>query len=347
MSLSLLLLCVACGAALLQDQQQHWWLLQTPPATPCPTVFSYQQEAEQWVGLVIAPPPRPTDNNLTLKLTVTLTNKFIGRVDLREDKGVVASRLREGNTSPVQYRVWFPLQSPLPHIIAVQLNDRVLCQQQLPAAHCVGQPGEYLTPNKLLVYLGKHDMRKWTEPQSQPREVAQIVIHPGHRPDIRKEVDLAILVLAIPVVRSASVQPVCLWFPSNPSVRLDLEPGTVVGWGRDEKGNRVSDEPRQLVMPLATQEECLRSHRDFLYLTSENTFCAGGRDGSGPCSGDSGGGMYTSEPQSDGTTRWMLRGVVSQSLLDATTHQCDLKNFVVFTDAVKHATWIRMVVENT
>jgi hypothetical protein len=69
--------------------------------------------------------------------------------------------------------------------------------------------------------------------------------------------------------------------------------------------------------------------------------------GSGPCSGDSGGGMYTPERMENGATRWMLRGVVSQSLLDETTHQCDLRNYVVFTDVAKHVTWIRQIIETT
>lgn len=32
---------------------------------------------------------------------------------------------------------------------------------------------------------------------------------------------------------------------------------------------------------------CLRAHEAFVHITSDRTFCAGGRNGEGPCQGDS------------------------------------------------------------
>jgi secreted trypsin-like serine protease len=65
--------------------------------------------------------------------------------------------------------------------------------------------------------------------------------------------------------------------------------------------------------------------------------------GAGPCNGDSGGGMFFHERSPDGSKRWMIRGVVSLSLQDEKTKQCDLGNFIVFTDVAKYVPWIKRV----
>jgi len=52
----------------------------------------------------------------------------------------------------------------------------------------------------------------------------------------------------------------------------------VVGWGKDEN-NRISKSPKLAVLPIVSQEECLRSRQEFYHITSNTTFCAGARDG--------------------------------------------------------------------
>lgn len=49
----------------------------------------------------------------------------------------------------------------------------------------------------------------------------------------------------------------------------------ILGWGRDEDDNTFVDEPKQIEMPVVSQEDCLRSDDRFLKLTSNRTFCAG------------------------------------------------------------------------
>ena len=89
---------------------------------------------------------------------------------------------------------------------------------------------------------------------------------------------------------------------------------------------------------LILQEDCLRSNIAFLSSTSNRTFCAGSRNGSGPCNGDSGSGLVLRDPI---TGRYHLRGIISLSLLDKSTLSCDLKEYLVFVDVPKFQSWIK------
>lgn len=51
--------------------------------------------------------------------------------------------------------------------------------------------------------------------------------------------------------------------------------GTVVGWGKDESGVLMTEEPKQTNLPVVSQEKCLASNYQFHYITSNRTFCAG------------------------------------------------------------------------
>ncbi|EFN81615.1 Serine protease gd, partial [Harpegnathos saltator] len=84
-------------------------------------------------------------------------------------------------------------------------------------------------------------------------------------------------------------------------------------------------------------EECLWSNPRFVSFTSNRTFCAGLRDGSGPCNGDSGSGLVLHDST---TGRYQIRGIVSRSLFDLNEMTCDLTQYVVFVDVAKYIPWI-------
>ncbi|KZC10582.1 Dehydrogenase/reductase SDR family member 11 [Dufourea novaeangliae] len=92
-----------------------------------------------------------------------------------------------------------------------------------------------------------------------------------------------------------------------------------------------------LEIPERAEEDCLRSSEEYVRITSNRTFCAGGMDGTGPCNGDSGGSFILYDTK---TKRFYLRGVVSLSLIDQTSRSCDLKQLVVYVDAAKYLDWI-------
>lgn len=96
-------------------------------------------------------------------------------------------------------------------------------------------------------------------------------------------------------------------------------------------------------MPIVSQEECLRSNEAFYYYTSNRTFCAGNQDGTGPCNGDSGTGMYVYDKI---LRKYYIRGIVSMSLKDPATRSCDLNNFIVFTDLTPFYGWIIDIIQN-
>ncbi|XP_070154503.1 serine protease gd [Polyergus mexicanus] len=97
-------------------------------------------------------------------------------------------------------------------------------------------------------------------------------------------------------------------------------------------------------VPIVNQEVCLWSDSRFVSFTSNRTFCAGLRDGSGPCNGDSGSGLMFHDAT---TGRYQLRGIVSRSLYDRDEMTCDLTQYVVFVDVAKYLFWIQQQISAT
>lgn len=97
----------------------------------------------------------------------------------------------------------------------------------------------------------------------------------------------------------------------------------------------MTPEPKKIDMPVVSEAECLRSHDIFRNITSNRTFCAGSRDGRGPCNGDEGDGMVFSKKNV-----WFLRGIVVGFLVDPITNACNLSEYFVLTDVAKFVDWI-------
>ncbi|XP_046385982.1 serine protease gd-like isoform X2 [Ischnura elegans] len=217
----------------------------------------------------------------------------------------------------------------------------------ITAAHCVAEEKKMVDPDRLLLYLGKFNLESWTESDVQPKDVRRIIVHPDYKA-LGSEADIALLQLSSKAEFNQFVQPACIWpsrrrydgkdYTSVESLVGKL--GTVTGWGRDELGNKVTNEPRSVKVPVVSQADCFNSHLGLRHFTSNRTLCAGSRDGSGPCNGDSGGGlMFLITDNND--SRWFLRGIVSLSLTDI-GRMCDLKNYIVYTDVAKFGEWLSM-----
>ncbi|XP_059616531.1 uncharacterized protein LOC132261647 [Phlebotomus argentipes] len=208
------------------------------------------------------------------------------------------------------------------------------------AAHCFmdGRGTNYEAAD-VIVFVGKHDLRRLKEDGATISEVQDLNIHPEFLSDPRGsfDADIAVLVLKESVEYSAYIRPVCLWSLPTGEEHFVGKTGVVVGWGRDEKGNLVTYLPKRTQIPLVSTQECINSRDDFATLTSARTICGGWRDGvNGPCTGDSGGGLIMYE-----NGRWQLRGVISIAIKHPVTGVCDLREYVVFTDAAKFTSWIR------
>lgn len=202
------------------------------------------------------------------------------------------------------------------------------------AAHCVTRKrtATPINPEHLLVYLGKADLLHW-QGQEQDFSVDEIVVHPNYNHS-RFYSDIAVLKLKKKAKYTDYVRPVCLWEGWDLK-QVVGKVGRVPGWGYNENGV-VGTQLSYVEMPVVTHETCIWSNREvFSRITSDTSFCAGFRNGSNVCNGDSGGGLVFSQG-----SRWHLKGVVSVSVALQNHFLCDPDHYIVFADVTKFKDWI-------
>lgn len=214
------------------------------------------------------------------------------------------------------------------------------------AAHCATIRGVPLAPELVNVVLGKYNL-VGGDIGSQDREVYEIKVHEKYNIS-NLDNDIAVLKLKTEAVFNDYVQPACIW---NPGVidRLDRGTivGTVVGWGFDHTA-QLSSQLREATMPKISESKCLKSNPVFFgKMLNDYKFCAGYRNGTSACNGDSGGGFSVFVPDDPGSNSglevqgaWYLRGIVSVGIARKDVALCDSNNYVLFTDAAKYRNWI-------
>ncbi|KAJ6650056.1 Limulus clotting factor C, partial [Pseudolycoriella hygida] len=206
-------------------------------------------------------------------------------------------------------------------------------------AHCVHENGHLLLPERVLIQLGRSNL-KISGPYSQDFEAYQIFPHHNFNATNLRH-DIAIVRLATKVTFSSYVHPICLWNPNKQSLSEVIgKQGTVVGFGITET-NKISYTLQHAVMPVVSLTTCLDSNRDFYgSFLSDYSFCAGFRNGTTACNGDSGGGFTFQE---HGVYR--IRGIVSLTQVRSTEHNrlCKVDEYVVFTDVAKYLSWIQEI----
>lgn len=213
----------------------------------------------------------------------------------------------------------------------------------LTAAHCIKTPLKRYQSHEIVVYLGRYNIKKWiSEEGSQMMESSMAVIHPDYMKgkSVSFDADIAIIVLTKNVKLNEFIRPICLWNESSDVENIVGKVGTVIGWGSDENGKVLTNKPRKVLSPIVSDSVCLRSSDTFRYITSNRTFCAGRKDGTGPCHGDSGSGLALQI-----NSIWFLRGIVSMGVLEPGINRCNLKEFVVFTDVSKYKNWIEAFIK--
>ncbi len=216
-------------------------------------------------------------------------------------------------------------------------GNLVSAKTVVTAAHCFRTSERTYQAHEITLFLGRHNIVNWMEPGVRAAQVEQIVIHSDYMTkDTSYDADIAVAIMRERVEFTEFIRPICLWEGSDSLNSVVGQMGTVIGWGRDNTGNIVTPEPKKINIPVVTEAECLRSSDTYRYITSQRTYCAGGRDGRGPCNGDSGGGMTFKI-----NNKWMLRGIVSAALADPIVNTCNLGEYIVFTDAAKFVSWIR------
>ncbi|EAA03610.4 AGAP010635-PA [Anopheles gambiae str. PEST] len=212
----------------------------------------------------------------------------------------------------------------------------------ITAAHCVtfATSRRKIPSDNMQLRLGRFNLMNNEEEYAEEFSVIDTIVHEGYRPTTLEN-DIAILRVEIPIIFNDYIQPVCLWKRDD---GFDLpnvynQPGTVVGWGLSEN-NRIGTTLNEAQMPVVNSWTCLASDRAFFgrFLQSK-AFCAGYKNGTGVCNGDSGGGMFFQFQN-----RWYLKGIVSFSSVNDYSGWCNLRQYIGFTDASQYIDW---VYENT
>ncbi|XP_030563715.1 proclotting enzyme [Drosophila novamexicana] len=198
----------------------------------------------------------------------------------------------------------------------------------ITAAHCVYNVKE----DRVRVGVGRYDLRDDKEEGAEARDVSRIKVHPEFslRVQLQPDSDIALLTLETPVIFNDIISPICLWEAAGNEIAAEV--GSIAGWGTDEKGNDVTRYPHVVEAKIASEADCANSWNGQRVLV--RTLCASNLDGSGPCLGDSGGGLMVKY-----NNRWLLRAVVSQGKRSPTEY-CNHTVYVLYCDLAKHMTWI-------
>lgn len=191
----------------------------------------------------------------------------------------------------------------------------------------------------ILLLLGAYNLSDVNEHGVFSASASQVILHPDWNPYVEKyDADIAAIILEGEVPYTQFIRPVCI---ASSSLEIDsgFASGFVTGWGKSEDQTKIHENiPKELSIPIWTNEHCFLESNEFVKVASKRTFCAGSRDGRGVCSGDSGGGLFIQSGDA-----YFLKGLISASLLDR--GECDVSNFALFTNVNWFTEWIDVPTE--
>ena len=107
----------------------------------------------------------------------------------------------------------------------------------------------------------------------------------------------------------------------------------------------MSDTLQRADLPIVPYEKCFQTGNDATFwnrLIPGENFCAGYKNGTSTCQGDSGGGIAFKV-----NGRWFLRGIVSFGPVIKGTGFCDPNNYSIFLDVTHYLEWIEKSIEST
>ncbi|XP_059044882.1 limulus clotting factor C-like [Achroia grisella] len=215
----------------------------------------------------------------------------------------------------------------------------------LTAAHCTTINGGPVVPEIMSIIFGKYKLIGG-DIAIQEREIYRNIVHKEYNPR-RLDNDIALLQLKSEVIYDDYVQPACLWHVNNyKKIPAGSMKGTVVGWGFNHN-NTLASTLHQVVLPKISESSCVKSNIDFFgKILNDRKFCAGYRNGTSACNGDSGGAYQvfvpdiTADSSVDAPGSWHVHGIVSLALSRPNEAICDNTQYSIFTDVSAFVQWI-------
>lgn len=293
----------------------------------------------------------PNGTNMNVYRKVVSPTRFntprIYRVDVKEVCGTITISKDKIEGGMLAEEGNFPWQMALIHTTGV--SRRYACsaglisqRYVLTAAHCVTvkATGAILPKTDYLLYAGLTDLNIKSD-HMQVFQLKSIEVHPKYNSTTFED-DIAILELSRLADIGDYVRPLCL--PTEKMSISDMyrRRALVAGWGYTESG--LVKDLRFARMPIETPEQCLWSNREFYsHYISPKVFCAGDRNGTNVCQGDSGAPLALESTEPGQEDRYFIRGIVSVSRILA--GQCSPYDYAIFTDVRTYMPWIREIVD--
>lgn len=251
---------------------------------------------------------------------------------------IVASGLVVNGTESKQNEwPWLAGLMTLPEIKFFCGGSLISENRVITAAHCIHnkRSQESRKDSEVLVYLGKHDFEK-LETDSKSFHPKEILIHPDWSVDSERfDADLAVLISQDAILFTTKIFPVCLW---SFAIDNDSVEGIVIGRGASERTRLITGEnvPRQVQVKRVPTSKCYEDFHHLATISTNRTFCAAGKTpGSGPCTGDSGGGFFVEVDDV-----WYVQGIVSASFINAQKN-CDVTKYGIFTKIYEFKDWLK------
>lgn len=155
------------------------------------------------------------------------------------------------------------------------------------AAHCILEKSatEPKLARDVLQVFAAYNLTNVHQSGTFQQSPKRILVHPDWHPDTDSfDADVAILVNEDEIPMTRLIIPICMWTSSaDPAVNE----GIVAGWGIDSNdANHHSPIPKQIKVPIHDNADCLYGNPLLAGLMSARTLCAGSRDQTGPCLGN-------------------------------------------------------------
>uniref|UniRef100_A0A4Y0BEL5 Peptidase S1 domain-containing protein n=1 Tax=Anopheles funestus TaxID=62324 RepID=A0A4Y0BEL5_ANOFN len=204
----------------------------------------------------------------------------------------------------------------------------------LTAFHCVAVDERPIAADRIIIRAGLFDLEMDSSTR-QENKVFNIIFPPKASAKTLNN-DIAILKMKFQFSYGDYVQPICIRSALQDIEKLEGVFGTIVGWGYTNQTTR-SAQLLEAYIPVVSAKDCLKSDRTFYQqVLKTKVYCAGSRNGTSSCKGDSGGGMFF---QIGGY--WFLRGLTSFFKRDENSLVCTSKEYIVYTDVARYLDWIR------